>query len=280
MVDEVPTGQLPQEGLLLIITGDTLQLLDLDVELLALNDIPAGVLAEVAGQRRSQEIGEAFGPFELHSDESLLAVTLLLALPILSVPPLLVPPLLPNEGMLDMLVLPEAPLAQDDILTVDALIDWLVRTDLPHLAPITVVVVLLTYLLMVHLLLPLVLLLFDLFYHLRWLLVTTQRTLHNTTLLQLMLSPLRKTLQVEGVLADSGAGAGGVTPHNLHMANRTQVFLILLVLLLDDDIPLPDTPHMLQELSDLVEMNSTIRNDVPQFLVSVGLLEEKTMLGW
>ena len=64
--------------------------------------------------------------------------------------------------------------------------------------------------------------------------------------------------------------------NNLHFTNRTKV---LLILFLNNDIPLPDSPHFLKQLSDLVKMNPTICDDIPRFLVSVGLLKEKAVLG-
>lgn len=56
MMYEMPAVQPPQKGLLLIRANNALQLLDLDIQLLAFYDIPSGVLAEVAGQSAGQEV--------------------------------------------------------------------------------------------------------------------------------------------------------------------------------------------------------------------------------
>lgn len=51
VVDKVAAAQLAQEGFLLVGTHQTLKLLYFYVKLLAFNDIPASILAEIAGKR-------------------------------------------------------------------------------------------------------------------------------------------------------------------------------------------------------------------------------------
>ena len=161
-----------------------------------------------------------------------------------------------------MLVLPEAPLAQRNILAMYAFIDWLLWLDLPQLTSITVVVELLPNPFVVDLFLPFVLLLFYLLYDLRGLFIAAERTLHNPILLQLMLGPLREALQVEGVAAHSGASAGGIASNDLHVADGTEVIFIFFVLLLDDDIALAHPLDVLEELCDLIEVNTSVCDDV------------------
>jgi len=48
MMYEMPTVQFPQKSFLFIRTHDTFQLLNLDVQLFALNNVPSGILAEIA----------------------------------------------------------------------------------------------------------------------------------------------------------------------------------------------------------------------------------------
>ena len=62
------------------------------------------------------------------------------------------------------------------------------------------------------------------------------------------------------------------------MANRTQVLLVLLVLLLDDHVALPHPPHVLQELRHLVQLDAPVGDYVPQLLVSVGVLEQQRVV--
>lgn len=51
VVDKVSAAELAQEGFLLVGTHQTLKLLYFYVKLLAFNDIPASILAEIAGKR-------------------------------------------------------------------------------------------------------------------------------------------------------------------------------------------------------------------------------------
>jgi ABC-type nitrate/sulfonate/bicarbonate transport system ATPase subunit len=58
MVDEVPAVHTSQEGTLLVIAHDALQVLHLDLQAFAFQNVPSGVPAEVAGEHARQEVVE------------------------------------------------------------------------------------------------------------------------------------------------------------------------------------------------------------------------------
>lgn len=69
MMYKVATSELPQKGLLLVVASYTFELLYFNIQLFALDDIPSGVFAEVAGERSSQKMKKPPPDWQLHFNE-------------------------------------------------------------------------------------------------------------------------------------------------------------------------------------------------------------------
>lgn len=105
--------------------------------------------------------------------------------------------------------------------------------------------------------------------------IPAERTLDDAVIVHLMLGPLCEALKMEGVHADSSAGGHCIAFDDLHMANGAEIVIIILdLVLLDDHIFARKTYlHILEEVRDLIVMDPSIGNDVPQFFISVGMSE-------
>lgn len=156
----------------------------------------------------------------------------------------------------------------------DALVDCFVGADFSELAPVTVVHVLFAYLLVELLLLEHVLFFLDLSDDVGSFFVSTKWTLDYVVILHFVLRPLTEALQVKGVSAYGGAGSRRIVFDDLHVANSTQMILIL-IFLLDDHI---SSVHfylgVLEKFLYFVVVDAPISNDIPQFFVVVGMSEQ------
>lgn len=171
----------------------------------------------------------------------------------------------------------EAKLAKGDVLAVHALVHRLIGLNLLELAPITVIIIFLADFLIDHLLLMLHLFLPDLLDDLRWFLVAAERALDYAVVVEFVLGPLRETLEVEGVHADSGAGGDCIAFYDLHVADGAQIVIVILVLIFLDDHVLAGKADLdvFEEVGDLVIVDAAVGDDVAQLLVGVCMPEEE-----
>ena len=145
-----------------------------------------------------------------------------------------------------------------------AFIHGLIGPNLFQLAFITIVVKLFPYLLIDDLLLQLILFLLDVIDNLWWFLIPTERTLDNSAILELVVGPLAKTIQMKDVLTLSSTGGHGVAPDYLCLAYSANIVLIIvLIFLLDNDTLLGKIGlDVLHKIRDLIIMDPSISNDI------------------
>ena len=171
----------------------------------------------------------------------------------------------------------ETVVAKGNIFTMHTLVHSFVGADFPKLTTITVVVVLVAAYFFADLLfLQLILFLFDLSHDIWRFFVPAKRTLNHPIILNLVFCPLHKTVQVEGVLAHSGAGGSSIASNNLHMANRAEVVIVLVLLFLYYHIPPWDLYLcILQKVRELVVMDATVCYNVAQFLIRIKVFKQQ-----
>lgn len=170
----------------------------------------------------------------------------------------------------------EAKLTKCHIFAIHTLVYRFIGFDFLKLAPITVIIILLPYFFIDHLFLMFNFLLPYLLDDFRRFLIPAEWTLDDAVIVHLMFGPLREALKMEGVHAYSSTGGDCITFDDLHMANGAEIVIIILILLLLDDHIFARKAylHVFQEVRDLVIMDPTIGNDVPQFFIRVGMPEQ------
>ena len=68
------TWKLSEEGFLRVLAHHALKFFNLDVEFLALDDVPSVVFGEVRGVCAGEKVVESFVSGEFHSDEALICI--------------------------------------------------------------------------------------------------------------------------------------------------------------------------------------------------------------
>lgn len=166
--------------------------------------------------------------------------------------------------MFDVLAKVKACCTQRDILTKNALIHCLIGMDFSQLAPVTIVEELLPDFLIVFALDVLELFLLEFSEIFCWFPIPAQRALNDTLLAEFVLGPLGETLQMEHILTLGLASGNGVLLHNLHLTDRTDGFiLVILFILLHDDLPRYSFFDVLEKISDFIRMNYPTCNYIP-----------------
>ncbi len=169
-----------------------------------------------------------------------------------------------------MLIGSKASITKCNIFTSNTLIDCFVLLDFLKHASITIVVIANANLFIINTLNQLILLLPDLLNNLFSLLIPTERTLNHTIILELILHPLTKAIQMKGIPTNIGAGGNRIRLNNLHVADGTKIFQIILILLGNYEGDGFGFAGDLQEVTDTVGMDPTIGDYVPQLFVVVG----------
>ena len=174
----------------------------------------------------------------------------------------------------------EAIITEDDILAVTTFINSFIGINFPKFAAITIIVVLLTaYFFRNQLFFNFVFLLLDFSHDFRRFLIPTKRTLHHPIIFELMLGPLGKTVKMEGVSTNSSARSSGIAPYYLHVANRTKIVLLLILILLNNDISFWNFHfNVLEEVRNFVLMDAPIGNYVSQLFIIVVVFEKKKVV--
>ena len=178
-----------------------------------------------------------------------------------------------------MLTYIEASCTKGHILTSHTFVNRFRRLDLLKLATIAVVIKLLANLPTVDILQMLILLQFKFLQILGWLLIPAQGAFNHAMFRHLMLSPLGKTFDMEGILAFLLTDNSGIPLDNLHLTNRTHVFrlfLQILVSLLHDDLG-QALLGVLEELGDLVGVDDPAGDNISQLLIGIVALAQQGM---
>jgi hypothetical protein len=90
-----------------------------------------------------------------------------------------------------------------------------------------------------------------------------------------MLGPLGKTVKVESVSTNSCTRGDRITFYYLHVAYRTQIILLLILVLLDYYVSFGNLHFdVLEEVRNFIFVDASVGNDVPQLLVIVVLLKK------
>jgi len=122
-----------------------------------------------------------------------------------------------------MLVGSETPITKCNVLTSNTFIDCFVFLNFFEHAAIAIIIIANANLLIINTLDKFVLLLPDLLNSVLSLFIPTQRTLNHSIILQLILHPLTKTIQMKGIPTNVRTGGDRIRLHNLHMTDRTQI---------------------------------------------------------
>lgn len=177
--------------------------------------------------------------------------------------------------MFDVLSKLEAVVTKNDILTVTTLINGFVRIDFSEFTAIAIEIVLFAAnLFRDQLFLNFILFLFDFSHDFRRLLVPTKWAFDNPIILELMLGPLRKAVQMKGISADSGTRSSCITFDNLHVADSTKIILLLIFFLLDYHAPFGNFHlDVFEKVGNFVFVNAPIGNNVPKLFIVVIMLK-------
>ena len=123
----------------------------------------------------------------------------------------------------------ETILAEGNILAMNTFIHCFLSTNLSQLAPITIVVVFLPYLLVDLLLFQHIFFFFDFSDNVSRFFISAKWTFHHIIVLHLMLGPLTETLEVESISADCMAGSSDIALDYLHVTDGTEKIFILII---------------------------------------------------
>ena len=188
--------------------------------------------------------------------------------------PFLLISILHNEGMLDMLTKDEAWLAEDHILTHNALIDRLIVFNFLELAAVTIIEELFANFPIVFGFNMFILFLFEFTKIFIWFSIPAERTFDHTFLRVLMLGPLSKAFKMKNVIAFSLAGGDSIMLGYFHHADSTYIliFIIFFVFLHDDSLG-NSFLDALEKISNFVGVNDPISYDVSQLLICIFILQ-------
>ncbi len=157
-----------------------------------------------------------------------------------------------------MLIGRKASITKCNIFTSNTLIDCFVLFDFLKHASITIVVIANANLFIINTLNQLILLLPDLLNNLLRLLIPTQRTLNHAIILQLILHPLTKAIQMKRIPTNIGTRRNRIRLNNLHVADGTKIFQIILILLGNYEGDGFGFTGYLEEVSDTVGMDAAV----------------------
>ena len=98
----------------------------------------------------------------------------------------------------------------------------------------------------------------------------------------LVFCPLCKTLYVEGVHTLGLTCCQRIAFHDFHLTNRTNIFWLLLQILVFFLHYYPGKPILciFEKICNFVRVDDPIRNDVPKFFYRICILREKGMRHW
>ena len=157
-----------------------------------------------------------------------------------------------------MLIGRKASITKCNIFTSNTLIDCFVLLDFLKHASITIVVIANANLFIINTLNQLILLLPDLLNKLLRLLIPTERTLNHAIILQLILHPLTKAIQMKRIPTNIGTRRNRIRLNNLHVADGTKIFQIILILLGNYEGDGFGFAGDLEEVSDTVGVDAAV----------------------
>jgi len=110
-------------------------------------------------------------------------------------------------------------------------------------------------------------------------LISTKWTFNQSIIFKLMLSPLCKAFQMEGISAYCGTSCSCIAFNYLHVADGTKIIFVISFLFFDNHVFSRDIDlDIFQKIRHFIVMNSTICDDVSKFFICILLMKQQLVL--